>query len=67
MGGNQQFERLPDHPVITMPLVTRLLSTSRPTAGRAIEVLIKAGIVAEVGDRKRDRLYRYHGYLRLLD
>ena len=63
----QLFEQLPEHPVVTMPLVTRLVSTSKPTAGKAIDVLIKAGILAEVGDRKRDRLYRYDGYLRLLD
>jgi len=50
-----------------MPLVTRLALTSKPTAGTAIEVLTKAGILAEVGDRKRDRLYRYDGCLRLLD
>lgn len=47
--------------------MTRLVSTSKPTAGKAIDVLIKAGILAEVGDRKRDRLYRYDGYLRILD
>jgi Fic family protein len=63
----QLFEQLPEHPVITMPLVTRMLSTTKPTAGKAIEVLIKAGILAEVGARKRDRLYRYDRYLRLLD
>ena len=63
----QLFEQLPEHPVITMPLVTRLLSTTKPTAGKAIDVLIKAGILAEVGQRKRDRLYRYDGYLKILD
>ena len=63
----QLFEQLPEHPIVTMPLVTRLLSISKPTAGKAIEVLIKAGILAEVGERKRDRLYRYKGYLGLLD
>ena len=62
----QLFEKLPEHPVITMPLVTRLLSTSKPTAGKAIEVLIKAGILVEIGERKRDRLYRYEAYLQLL-
>ena len=61
------FERLPVHPVVTMPRVTRLLSTSKPTASKAIEVLVKAGILAEIGDRKRDRLYRYAHYLRLLE
>jgi Fic family protein len=63
----QLFEQLPEHPVITMPLVTRLLSTSKPTAGKAIEVLIRAGILAELGARKRDRMYRYGSYLNLLD
>lgn len=63
----QLFELLPAHPVITMPLVTRLLSITKPTAGKAIDVLIKAGILAEVGARKRDRLYRYDNYLQLLD
>ena len=50
-----------------MPSVTRLLSISKPTAGKAIEVLIKAGILGEVGERKRDRLFRYEGYLQVLD
>jgi len=63
----QLFEQLPEHPIVTMPLVTRLLSISKPTAGKAIDVLIKADILAEVGERKRDRLYRYKGYLGLLD
>jgi Fic family protein len=63
----QLFELLPRHPVITMPLATRLLAITKPTAGKAIEVLIKAGILAEAGARKRDRLYRYAPYLRMLD
>jgi Fic family protein len=62
----QLFERLTAHPVISMPLVTRLLSTTKPTAGKAIEVLVAAGILAELGERKRDRLYRYENYLRIL-
>ena len=62
----QLFERLPKQPVITMPLVTRLLSTSKPTAGKAIDALLRAGILVEIGSRKRDRLYRYEHYLRLL-
>lgn len=62
----QLFEQLPRHPVITMPQVVQLLGTSKPTASKAIELLIKAGILAEVGDRKRDRLYQYRSYLDLL-
>ena len=62
----QLFEQLPDHPVISMPLVTRLLETTKPTAGKAIELLRHAGILSEVGERKRDRLYRYAPYIELL-
>lgn len=62
----QLFEQLPDHPVISMPLVTRLLETTKPTAGKAIELLRCAGIVSEVGERKRDRLYSYAPYIELL-
>lgn len=61
------FERLPAHPVINMPLVTRLLKTTKPTASKAIGVLLAAGILREVGARKRDRLYRYDPYLKLLE
>jgi Fic family protein len=62
----QLFEALPNHPVISMPLVTRLLSTTKPTAGKAIELLQIADILKEVGARKRDRLYRYEPYVELL-
>jgi len=61
------FELLPEHPVLTMPRVTELLSTTKPTAGKAIEVLGAAGILSEIGERKRDRLYRYDRYLQLLE
>lgn len=66
MSAIQLFEMLPKHPVVTMPLVTKLLSTSKPTAGKSIEALKSAGILIEVGSRKRDRLYRYERYLMLL-
>jgi len=49
-----------------MPLVTRLLRTTKPTAGKAIELLQSADILKEVGARKRDRLYRYEPYVDLL-
>ena len=60
------FEQLPDHPVITAPLVTRLLKTSKPTAGKTIKILRNAGIISEVGERKRDRRYSYVPYIDLL-
>jgi Fic family protein len=63
----QLFEALPKHPVISMPLVTRLLNTTKPTAGKAIQILQGAEILKEMGQRKRDRLYSYEPYVALLN
>jgi Fic family protein len=63
----QLFEVLPEHPIVTMPSVTRTRSISKPTAGQAIDALIKAGIMVEVSERERVRLCRYHGYLQAPD
>ncbi len=62
----QLFENLPNHPVVTMPGVTRLLDVTKPTDGKAIDVLMDAGILFELGERRRDRLYSYRPYLDLL-
>ena len=63
----QLFEQLPEHPVISMPLVTRLLSTTKPTAGKAIDILVNQGVLKEIGKRKRDRIYKYDSYVHLLN
>jgi Fic family protein len=62
----QLFEALPEHPVVSMPLVTKLLGITKPTASKAIDQLAANGILQEMGERKRDRLYRYNSYLTLL-
>lgn len=62
----QLFEQLPQRPVVSMPAVTEFLETTKPTATKAIDILQKAGILIEVGERKRDRIYRYESYLELL-
>jgi Fic family protein len=62
----QLFEKLPNHPVVSMPLITRLLSTTKPTAGKAIQLLQSVQILKETGERKRDRLYSYDPYIELL-
>jgi Fic family protein len=60
------FDLLPEHPIITLPRTMELLATTKPTAGKAIDALCKAGILAETTGRKRDRVYAYDGYLRVL-
>lgn len=60
------FEFLPRHPMVTTASVMRLLEITKPTAGRAIDTLVKAGILSETTGKKRDRTYAYREYLALL-
>jgi len=60
------FDLLPEHPIVTLPLVIRVLKTTKPTAGKAIEALCRAGILHETTGRQRDRIYAYSSYLKVL-
>jgi Fic family protein len=60
------FEELPKHPIVTIARATELLGATKPTAAKAIEALIAAGILVETTGRRRDRLFRYVAYLDLL-
>lgn len=60
------FDLLPIHPMMTLPLAIDLLETTKPTAGKAIDVLCKAKILRETTGKARDRVYAYHGYLQIL-
>jgi Fic family protein len=57
------FELLPRHPVVSVGFAMRQLGVSKPTAGRAVEVLEKAGVLVESTGRKRDRSWIYEDYL----
>ena len=60
------FEALPRHPFMTVSVAMRLTGTTKPTAGRAVEALVAAGVLAETSGRKRDRTWAYQAYLELL-
>ncbi len=60
------FERLPTSPIVTTSSVMRLLDTTRPTAGRAIDALVDAGVLVETTGRRRDRSFVYDAYLKRL-
>ena len=62
----QLFERLPENPVISMPMVTQLLDTTKPTASKAILILEKSGIVKQIGEKNRNRIFQYQNYLEFL-
>lgn len=60
------FDHLPEHPIITLPRTIELLKTTKPTAGKAIDALCKAGILGETTGRQRDRVYAYRSYMKVL-
>ncbi len=60
------FDALPRRPVVTLAGVIKALKTSKPTASKAIYALQYAKILRETTGKQRDRVYAYHGYLRLL-
>ena len=60
------FEQLPKHPILTVASVIKLLDTTKPTAGRAIDTLVEVGVLAETTGKKRDRTYVYKDYLNCL-
>ena len=60
------LEQLPANPIVTLPRVIGLLDTTKPTASKAISALREAGILHETTGRKRDRVYAYQDYLRVL-
>lgn len=57
------FELLPRHPVVGVASVMKLVETTKPTAGRAIDALVGAGVLVETTGKKRDRSFVYRGYL----
>ena len=57
------FELLPRHPVVTVSSVIKLVQTTKPTAGRAIELLVDADVLVETTGKRRDRSFVYREYL----
>jgi len=60
------FELLPQHPMVTLSKAMELVGATKPTTGKAIDALTKAGILAEITGKKRDRIYAYRAYLDVL-
>lgn len=57
------FELLPRHPIVSVGFAIKQLGVSKPTAGRAVEALEKAGVLVETTGKKRDRSWVYQRYL----
>jgi Fic family protein len=57
------FELLPRHPIVTVASAMKFVETTKPTAGRAIELLVAANVLVETTGKKRDRSFVYRSYL----
>ena len=57
------FEQLPRHPIVTVASAMKLLDMTKPTASRAVKILVEAGILSETTGRKRDRSFAYRNDL----
>ncbi len=57
------FETLLSQPFVTVGSAAKRLSTSKPTASKAVDLLVQAGILTEATGRKKDRIFRYDGFL----
>lgn len=60
------FEALPKHPIVNVATAMRILEASKPTAGRAIDTLVSAGVLQEMTGRQRSRSFAYGAYLEKL-
>jgi cell filamentation protein, protein adenylyltransferase len=57
------FEQLPVRPVFTAANIVEQLETTKPTAMKAIHLLLKAGVLSEITGKKRDQTFAYSAYL----
>ncbi len=60
-------EALRRRPVASIADVCRWAGLTHPTAGVALDRLQEVGVVRELTGRKRNRVFAYEGYLRILD
>jgi Fic family protein len=60
----EYMKRLPQ---VAVPLLEGELGITAPTARRALESMVKLGILEEISGKKRDKIYVYRKYLTILE
>jgi Fic family protein len=60
------LDLLPEHPMVTLSGAMEMLKTTKPTAAKAIDALRQAGVLEEITGKRRDRVYAYEKYLKVL-
>ena len=59
-----EFQR---RPVLSVPAAAERLGMSQPTLQKSVEHLLDQGIIQETTGKRRNRIYQYTRYLRILD
>jgi Fic family protein len=54
-------------PIVTIPATAERLSLSAPTVAKALQHMLKLGMVRETTGKQRHRLITYHRYLEILN
>jgi hypothetical protein len=52
--------------VVTILGMVKLLETTKPTAGKAVQLLENIGVLVETSGKRRDRTFAYKKYLERL-
>jgi len=60
------FEQLPANPIVTVSAAIELLDTTKPTAAKAVDTLVAAGVLQETTGKQRGRTFAYQRYLAAL-
>ena len=63
----QAFEYLQKLPQVSVPLLQKSLGMSAPTARSALNHMVDLGILEEASGKKRDKIYIYKNYLKILE
>jgi Fic family protein len=53
-------------PFVTTSIIAKQTGLSRPTVHTAVDTLVSLGVLSEVTQKKRDRIYAYKAYLAVL-
>ena len=60
-------QHLQRKPIITIPATAEQLSLSAPTGAKALQHMVKLGMVQETTGKQRHRPFTYHHYLEILN
>jgi len=60
-------QHLQRKPIITIPATAEQLSLSAPTVAKALQHMVRLGMVRETTGKQRHRLFTYHRYLEILN